>query len=155
MIINYKLKPLVAAVALVFSMQTQADDMINAGNHNPSSSTDNNGSGVLMNSDPCAHNKRNIGITVGAIAGAIIGNIASKNKHKALGIILGGVAGAGLGGFIGSELDNRQCELSKFKKDMMQIFKQRLLKSVRQTQRQFKLMSLQLPTIPSLVCRLM
>ena len=116
MIINYKLKPLVVAVALVFSMQTQADDMINAGNHNPSSSTDNNGSDVLMNSDPCAHNKRNIGITVGAIAGAIIGNLATKDKHKALGIILGGVAGAGLGGFIGSELDNRQCELSKIQK---------------------------------------
>ena len=115
-----KLKPLVIVIAVIFSIQTHADDILNAGSHNPNNSTENNAGGVFSDTfnstDPCAHNKRNIGITIGAIAGAIIGNVASKDKNKAIGTIIGGVAGAGLGGFIGYELDNRQCELSKIQK---------------------------------------
>ena len=130
-----KLKPLVIVIAVIFSIQTHADDILNAGSHNPNNSTENNAGGVFSDTfnstDPCAHNKRNIGITIGAIAGAIIGNVASKDKNKAIGTIIGGVAGAGLGGFIGYELDNRQCELSKIQKNTMQIFKQRPLKLAR------------------------
>lgn len=115
-----KHKPLVIVIAVIFSIQAQADDILSAGSHNPNNSAESNAGGVFSdtfnNSDPCAHNKRNIGITIGAIAGAIVGNIASKDKNKTVGTIIGGVAGAGLGGFIGYELDNRQCELSKIQK---------------------------------------
>ena len=118
MIIKQKLQPLIIITAVVFSMQTHANDILDAGS-NPNT-VENYGGGVFKDNfnsdDPCAHNKRNIGVAIGTIAGAIIGNIVSKNKHKALGTIVGGVAGAGLGGFIGYELDNRQCELSKIQK---------------------------------------
>lgn len=118
MIIKHKLKPLVIVIAVAFSMQTHANDILDAGS-NPNTA-ENYGGEVFKDNfnsdDPCAHNKRNIGLAIGTIAGAIIGNVVSKDKHKALGIIIGSVAGAGLGGFIGNELDSRQCELSKIQK---------------------------------------
>ena len=118
MIIKQKLKPLVILVAVVFSTQIHANDILDAGSN--ANTAEYNGDGIFKenfnNNDPCAHNKRNIGVAIGTIAGAILGNLVTKDKHKVLGTIVGGVAGAGLGGFIGSELDNRQCELSKIQK---------------------------------------
>lgn len=66
--------------------------------------------------DPCSHNSRNIGIALGALGGAILGNqIADKSGSKAATLIGLGL-GATLGGFIGNDMDRRRCELSKIAK---------------------------------------
>ncbi|NOS95547.1 MAG: OmpA family protein [Methylotenera sp.] len=65
--------------------------------------------------DPCANNARNIGILGGTILGGIIGS--QVGDGKATGILLGIGIGGALGAFIGSEVDNRQCALSKIGKE--------------------------------------
>ena len=63
--------------------------------------------------DPCSNNARNIGIAVGAIAGAILGN---QVKHSNGARVIGALAGATVGGLIGRDMDQRRCELSKIAK---------------------------------------
>ncbi len=67
---------------------------------------------TFASDDPCANNKRNIGILAGAVLGAIIGNKVS-DKNKTIATVLGAGLGGGLGGLIGSQLDKRECELYK------------------------------------------
>lgn len=66
---------------------------------------------TFSSEDPCANNARNIGIVAGAILGGIIGNKVADNK--AMGTLLGLGLGGALGAFIGTEVDKRQCEISK------------------------------------------
>lgn len=68
---------------------------------------------TFASDDPCSNNARNIGIAVGAIAGAIIGN---QIKHSDKGRILGAVVGAAAGGLIGHDMDRRRCELARVAK---------------------------------------
>lgn len=65
---------------------------------------------TFASDDPCANNARNIGIAVGAIAGAILGNQANHSNGARL---LGAAAGAALGGAIGHDMDQRRCALAK------------------------------------------
>jgi outer membrane protein OmpA-like peptidoglycan-associated protein len=60
--------------------------------------------------DPCSNNARNIGAVVGGIAGLLIGR---NNSDSAAMIALASAAGAGLGALIGSDIDERRCELHK------------------------------------------
>lgn len=66
---------------------------------------------TFASDDPCANNARNIGILAGTILGGVIGS--QVGDGKAAGILLGIGIGGALGAFIGSEVDNRQCALSK------------------------------------------
>ncbi len=66
---------------------------------------------TFASDDPCANNARNIGILAGTILGGVIGS--QVGDGKATGILLGIGIGGALGAFIGSEMDNRQCALSK------------------------------------------
>lgn len=68
---------------------------------------------TFASEDPCSNNARNIGILVGSIAGAVIGN---QIQHSNTSRILGAAAGAALGGFIGADMDRRRCELYKIAK---------------------------------------
>lgn len=65
---------------------------------------------TFASDDPCSHNARNIGVAVGAVVGAIIGNQA-KRSNKAR--MIGAAGGALVGGFIGADMDRRRCELYK------------------------------------------
>ena len=60
--------------------------------------------------DPCANNDRNIGVTVGALAGAILGHEMKNDKS---GTLVGALLGAGVGGLIGHNMDTRRCALYK------------------------------------------
>lgn len=65
---------------------------------------------TFASDDPCSNNARNIGIGVGALAGAILGNqFQHSNKARMLGAALGATAG----GLIGHDMDKRRCELAK------------------------------------------
>lgn len=66
---------------------------------------------TFASDDPCANNARNIGVLAGAVVGALVGNQAGDGK--AAGILIGLGLGGALGAFIGSEVDKRECELSK------------------------------------------
>ncbi|MDP1658225.1 MAG: OmpA family protein [Methylotenera sp.] len=66
---------------------------------------------TFASDDPCANNARNIGILAGTILGGVIGSQVGDGKTT--GILLGIGIGGALGAFIGSEVDNRQCALSK------------------------------------------
>lgn len=68
---------------------------------------------TFASDDPCSNNARNIGIAVGAIAGAILGN---QVKHSNGARVGGALAGAALGGLIGNDMDQRRCALSKIAK---------------------------------------
>lgn len=65
---------------------------------------------TFASSDPCSNNARNIGIAVGAVAGAVIGN---QVKHSNTSRLLGAAAGAAVGGLIGADMDRRRCELHR------------------------------------------
>ncbi|MQA37371.1 OmpA family protein [Rugamonas aquatica] len=65
---------------------------------------------TFASKDPCSNNARNIGVAVGAIAGAILGN---QVKHSNSARVVGALAGATIGGLIGRDMDQRRCELSK------------------------------------------
>ena len=67
---------------------------------------------TFASDDPCSNNARNIGIAVGAIGGAILGNVIAKN-NRAAGTALGAFAGGLIGGLIGYDIDRRRCELYK------------------------------------------
>lgn len=67
---------------------------------------------TFASDDPCANSRRNLGMLIGGVAGVILGNqVEGKNKAKAR--VAGGLFGTLAGGFIGAELDKRQCELYK------------------------------------------
>jgi outer membrane protein OmpA-like peptidoglycan-associated protein len=65
---------------------------------------------TFASDDPCSNNARNIGITLGAIAGLVLAN---QVKHSDGARLLGAAAGAAIGGLIGRDMDQRRCELSK------------------------------------------
>lgn len=71
---------------------------------------------TFASDDPCANNARNIGMVAGALLGAVIGNKIAGGNNKASGTMVGLGLGSALGAFIGSEVDKRQCELSKIQK---------------------------------------
>jgi len=71
---------------------------------------------TFASDDPCANNSRNIGMITGALLGGVIGNLATHGNDKALGTLLGVGLGGAVGAFIGYEVDQRQCELSKIQK---------------------------------------
>ena len=71
---------------------------------------------TFSNDDPCANSKRNIGIALGAITGAIIASQISGDKNKAVSVLVGLAAGGGFGAFIGADIDKRACEISKIQK---------------------------------------
>jgi len=66
---------------------------------------------TFASDDPCSNNARNIGILLGTVAGAVIGNKVADNKTA--GTLIGLGLGGALGAFIGAEIDKRECELSK------------------------------------------
>jgi len=68
---------------------------------------------TFASQDPCSNNARNIGVAVGAIAGAILGN---QVKHSNSARVIGALAGATVGGLIGRDMDQRRCALSKIAK---------------------------------------
>lgn len=70
---------------------------------------------TFASDDPCANNARNIGIAVGAIGGAILGNVIAKDSRTA-GTALGALAGGLIGGLVGYDIDRRRCELYKIAK---------------------------------------
>ncbi|MDA8093314.1 MAG: OmpA family protein [Betaproteobacteria bacterium] len=59
--------------------------------------------------NPCSNNDRNIAMTVGAIAGGVIGYL----NHGAKGAIVGAAVGAGGGFLVGHLMDARRCKLYK------------------------------------------
>lgn len=71
---------------------------------------------TFASDDPCSHNSRNIGLLIGAIGGAVIGNRIADNGNRAAGTAIGLGLGAALGGFIGNDMDQRRCELSRIAK---------------------------------------
>ena len=68
---------------------------------------------TFASDDPCSNNARNVGIAIGAIAGAILAN---QMEHSNTSRILGIAAGGAIGGLIGSDIDRRRCELYKIAK---------------------------------------
>lgn len=67
---------------------------------------------TFASDDPCANSRRNLGMLIGGIAGIVLGNqVDGKNRGNAR--LIGGLLGTAAGGFIGAELDKRQCELYK------------------------------------------
>ena len=69
---------------------------------------------IYDNPDPCSNNSRNIGMTVGAIAGALLGHAIEKDAKST---VIGAGAGLLIGGLIGHSMDVRRCELSKIAKN--------------------------------------
>jgi len=110
-VINIKLRPIVVALASAMVIQGCAT---NSGQNK--SSIAESFKQTFNNDDPCANSKRNIGVALGAVAGAIVGSQVSGDKNKLIGVIIGAAAGAGIGGFIGSEVDKRHCEIAKIQK---------------------------------------
>ena len=108
---SFKMHPVAVSVILALSLQGCAT----SGVKGESKSFGKTVKETFANDDPCANNKRNIGVAVGAIIGAIIGNKVS-DKNKGLGTVIGAGIGGSIGGLIGAELDNRQCSLYKIQK---------------------------------------
>jgi outer membrane protein OmpA-like peptidoglycan-associated protein len=69
---------------------------------------------TFASDDPCASDGRNVGILIGSLVGAFVGN--KIGDGKVAGTLIGLGLGGALGAFIGSEVDKRQCELSKIEK---------------------------------------
>ena len=108
---NFKMRPVAVSVLLALSLQGCASSGVKGENKSFGKTVKE----TFANDDPCANNKRNIGVAVGAIIGAIIGKKVS-DKNKGLGTVIGAGIGGSIGGLIGAELDNRQCNLSKIQK---------------------------------------
>jgi len=110
-VVNTKVRPLIIALASAIAVQGCATVP-----GQKSGSIAESFKQTFNNDDPCANSKRNIGLALGAIAGAIVGSQVAGNKNKLAGVLIGTATGAGIGGFIGSEVDKRQCEISKIQK---------------------------------------
>ena len=65
---------------------------------------------IFDNPNACSNNDRNIGMLVGAGAGALAGHFIGKSP---IATMVGGLVGAGTGGLIGHTFDVRRCELFK------------------------------------------
>lgn len=109
---NFKIRPLVAALISVIALQSCATHDKNGKKLSiPESFKE-----TFDSDDPCSNSKRNVGIALGAVAGAAIGTMVSGDGNKAVAIAVGALAGSGIGALIGREIDNRQCEISKIQK---------------------------------------
>lgn len=111
MSLSFTMRPISMALISVFALQ----GCVTTGGEKPSSVSE-TFKNTFNNDDPCANSKRNIGIALGAIGGAIVGGLASGDKNKTAGILIGALAGGAIGGLIGNEIDHRQCEISKVQK---------------------------------------
>lgn len=69
--------------------------------------------GIKVSDDPCAKTATAVGAVLGAIAGGVIANQASKRDDVR---VAGVAAGAAIGGLIGRDIDRRRCELFKIAK---------------------------------------
>lgn len=96
---TYKVRALVAGIALALSA-CAVDQKTGAQSF----------AGVKLSDDPCAKTATAAGAIIGAIAGGVIANRASKRDDVR---IAGIAAGATIGGFIGRDIDRRRCELFK------------------------------------------
>ncbi len=65
--------------------------------------------------DPCSNNSRNIAALTGLVAGGLLGKVIGDGKTGA--IIAGAAIGSLIGGFIGSDIDQKRCDLSKVAKE--------------------------------------
>ncbi len=111
MSLSFTMRPISMALISVFALQ----GCVTTGGEK-SSSVSETLKNTFNNDDPCANSKRNIGIALGAIGGAIVGGLVSGDKNKTAGILIGALAGGAVGGLIGNEIDHRQCEISKVQK---------------------------------------
>ncbi len=109
MVISHKLRPIAATMISVMALQGCATQ----GQNGEKLTMGEMFKETFNSDDPCANSKRNLGIAIGAVAGAIIGSMVSGDKNKSVGILVGALAGSGLGALIGNEIDNRQCEIAK------------------------------------------
>lgn len=66
---------------------------------------------TFNNPDPCSNNSRNIGIAIGTGLGVLLGAGLSKKDPGAT--LAGAGIGAFVGGMIGTDMDNKRCELAK------------------------------------------
>lgn len=108
-LLRFKLSPRIIATPLLLSLTLQG--CANLDPKTGMSSIKDTFKQTFASDDPCANNARNIGILAGTILGGIVGS--KMGDGKATGILLGIGIGGALGAFIGSEVDNRQCALSK------------------------------------------
>ena len=109
MVISHQLRPIAVAMISVMALQGCATQ----GRNGEKLTMGEVFKETFNSDDPCANSKRNLGIAIGAVAGAIIGSMVSGDKNKSVGILVGALAGSGLGALIGNEIDNRQCEIAK------------------------------------------
>ena len=97
------LKPIAAVLCLAFASGCAVDPKTGKPSFKETFNSD----------DPCSNNARNIGIGVGAILGAVVGNkVGQSTKAK----VIGAGLGAAVGGLIGHDMDKRRCELAKIAK---------------------------------------
>lgn len=106
---QFKLSPRVIATPLLLCLTLQG--CVTTDPKTGKSSVKETFKQTFASDDPCSNNVRNIGLLAGTILGGIIGNQVGDGKTT--GILLGIGIGGALGAFIGSEVDNRQCALSK------------------------------------------
>ncbi|MBN2689358.1 MAG: OmpA family protein [Gammaproteobacteria bacterium] len=69
---------------------------------------------TFASDDPCSNNARNAGALLGGVSALLI---ARNNIDSPAMIALASAAGAGIGALIGSDIDERRCELSKISKE--------------------------------------
>lgn len=105
------MRPVAVLVILALSLQGCASSGVKGENKSFGKTVKD----TFASDDPCANNKRNIGIAIGAVAGSLICSQIS-GKNKALWVLLCAAGGSAIGALIGAELDNRQCNLSKIQK---------------------------------------
>ena len=106
---RFKLSPRIIATPLLLCLTLQGCATVDPKTGKPSMTE--TFKQTFASDDPCANNARNIGILAGTILGGVIGSKVGDGKTA--GILLGIGIGGALGAFIGSEVDNRQCALSK------------------------------------------
>lgn len=108
---NLKLKPLPIILITALSFQGCATK----GPNGESRSFKETFKETFNSDDPCSNSKRNVGIALGAAGGVLVA-VLTGDKNSLGRAVVGGIIGAGLGGLIGHEIGNRQCEISKIQK---------------------------------------
>ncbi|WP_029147422.1 OmpA family protein [Methylophilus sp. 5] len=108
---NLKLKPLPIMLITALSFQGCATK----GPNGESRSFKETFKETFNSDDPCSNSKRNVGIALGAAGGVLVA-VLTGDKNSLGRAVVGGIIGAGLGGLIGHEIGNRQCEISKIQK---------------------------------------